>query len=918
MKRKHDDKPRSYERDPPIEYSKWRGQMMDRDATSEDILALFDRRGDRFDCSLLAIAVCRTCKLGNRVTTIVDTRFVELLDVCRRRVRGFDSYDLEYIASGCAKIEIHDASPLFTAIADAALRLIKTFKIRSLALLVVDFVTVRVKAARFFAAVAEEALAHLSELNAQLLARLAHAFSSPGIDASQLMKEIAGEACSRLDTFDDASLATLAQAYKTAGITAPLDAICEAARWRLREFSMRDLGRMLEASVATAGKDRLRDEITEEATTRLTTRSKTAASTEELAKGVKAFADQSTQAFRFLNAIAHQIESTLPDFEWRELVYVAFAYTSAGIEVRGVFEALKDAILTRKSLQRSDYPTFILANVAWAFAKARFDAPTVFDAVAGVAKPRLHAFHAQELSKIAWAFAMARVEARPVRPFLEALADAAVAQLWSFTPRDLATTAWALALARIDAPRFFEAAAVAAVPRLGSFTPQDLANTAAAFAQRGVEARSFLEVSFLEAIAGVVLSQVTSFDTTSLADVARAFATAGVVNSPVYAALVDSALSRLHEFDNRDLANMAWAAATARVAAPELFDAIGNQALVGGCSVQIMADAAWSLAVAEIKAPKLFKTMADAAPLLIETFDAGNLATTACAFARAKFATPRLFTTIANEARRQIDDFTPHELTAIAWAFATTGIGASQLFIAIDEAARSRLGDFDARELATTAWAFSASNVRAPRLFEAIAPITECRVNDLDARALADAAWAFACADWVDNNLFAKLASRAATKDLDDRSLAQFHAVSLHCQCEWPDLDLPLAKPALHAAYRRRVEANSQPSNLKGVVAAALKRRGWTHVLDHVMTEGLHLDIAQTESQRSVRVVTSNDCLVGTWIETGSTRLEARLVERLGWTTVRVPFYEWDELTCDLEQDIYLSAKGVTANPKLA
>ena len=67
-----------------------------------------------------------------------------------------------------------------------------------------------------------------------------------------------------------------------------------------------------------------------------------------------------------------------------------------------------------------------LANTAWAFATARVEARDLFNAIADAARSRLAEFSSQELANTTWAFATARVEARDL---FNAIADAAQSQL---------------------------------------------------------------------------------------------------------------------------------------------------------------------------------------------------------------------------------------------------------------------------------------------------------------------------------------------------------------------------------------------------------------------------------------------------------------------------------------------------------
>ena len=78
-------------------------------------------------------------------------------------------------------------------------------------------------------------------------------------------------------------------------------------------------------------------------------------------------------------------------------------------------------------------------------------------------------------------------------------------------------------------------------------------------------------------------------------------------------------------------------------------------------------------------------------------------------------------------------------------------------------------------------------------------------------------------------------------------------------------------------------------------------------------SEGLSLDMAQPDAKRAVEVdgpthfvknVVSTE-----QVENGRTRFKSRLLCRLGWDIVHVPFFEWDALKGSSKKDAYLKAK---------
>ena len=105
-----------------------------------------------------------------------------------------------------------------------------------------------------------------------------------------------------------------------------------------------------------------------------------------------------------------------------------------------------------------------------------------------------------------------------------------------------------------------------------------------------------------------------------------------------------------------------------------------------------------------------------------------------------------------------------------------------------------------------------------------------------------------------------------------------------------------------------------RPSKLQHDVSAALSRLGWTHDFEYITEEGLSLDMAQPASKHGVEVdgpshYVRDSSQSGALVENGATRFKTRLLEGFGWTIIRVPFYEWDNLKSEAEQDKYLASR---------
>jgi len=270
---------------------------------------------------------------------------------------------------------------------------------------------------------------------------------------------------------------------------------------------------------------------------------------------------------------------------------------------------------------------------------------------------------------------------------------------------------------------------------------------------------------------------------------------------------------------------------------------------------------------------------------------------------------------LANACSRRVEGFNSQELANTVWAFATADVKAPELFDTVASAALPRLGEFNSQGFANTVWAFATAGVKAPELFDAIAAAALPRLSELNSQHLAIMAWAFACAGCLVSDRIAALSDRVIElfSTFEAIDLSQLYQFWLFMSIEHPDVRQlePHLQERLRRAYTR---TTPRPSRLQRNVSAAMCQLGWTHDFEYVTEEGLSLDMAQPSVKHGVEVDGPSHYLrdvaeSGSFVENGATRLKTRLLERLGWTVTRVPFFEWGRLASEAEKRCYLEAK---------
>ena len=129
-------------------------------------------------------------------------------------------------------------------------------------------------------------------------------------------------------------------------------------------------------------------------------------------------------------------------------------------------------------------------------------------------------------------------------------------------------------------------------------------------------------------------------------------------------------------------------------------------------------------------------------------------------------------------------------------------------------------------------------------------------------------------------------------------------------QCHlWLSLERPAWGLQLPPGLVRRVEearrGASKSSNLHKQVSRALASLQVQHTNEHSVC-GLVVDIALLAEQTVLEVDGPCHFCRDSRRELGPTRSKQRLLQRLGWRVLRVPYFEWDALRGPEEQRKYL------------
>lgn len=350
----------------------------------------------------------------------------------------------------------------------------------------------------------------------------------------------------------------------------------------------------------------------------------------------------------------------------RELATIAHGVAKSG--TGSATSGLMTALAQSAERRLGDCNAQELANICWACAKAKHDAPQLFAAIAEEAKPRLREFKAQELSNTAWAYATAKHEAVAL---FDAMAEEATMRLREFNEQALSNTFWAYATAKHHAPRLFDAIAAEAMTRPSELTAQALSNVVWACATAKHAAPTLFD-----AVAKEAIPRLREFNAQALSNTIWAYATACHVDARLFTALARSAEWCVNDFNSQDLLNTAWAFAKVGQLDAKLFASLARSFIgrpLDDLTAPQIAKAAWGFAKADQLDGPLFTALARSAEQRLSDFSAQDLADIAWAFANAGQLDAKLFASLARSAEQLLDNFTDEALDNAEWAFARAG-----------------------------------------------------------------------------------------------------------------------------------------------------------------------------------------------------------------------------------------------------
>lgn len=398
---------------------------------------------------------------------------------------------------------------------------------------------------------------------------------------------------------------------------------------------------------------------------------------------------------------------------------------------------------------------------------------------------------------------------------------------------------------------------------------------------------------------------------------------------------------RLPEFEVRQLAVITWAYARLSHSAPKLFEGIARR--ISNEKTPLfpldVSNLAWAMAKQQVNDPDLLKVLGQNVTANIEQYSGQSLSNTLWAFATLEYYDVRLMDVAAIHVRKHLQDYSDQSIANIAWAYASLRHFSHPFMMDISQAARPRLSGLDSRFLSHLVYSFATFGLRDGILLSAVSKEVLRRLQEggsFPRDALVLLAWSLAVLRWYPQTMMTELRRHLAKiPDFSSQQLCQLFQVELALRLEAPqmgqvaggwELDSSAEEylESLWIAGHLRVQAKTcwerenllerrHVSAFQTDVSATLKHMGIHHKMEH-MEGDYSIDIALLMKEGALKVALEADGPTHFTSNQrsrplGATLLKARLLQKLGWGMVQVPYFHWMRLSNINRKEAYLWEK---------
>jgi len=446
----------------------------------------------------------------------------------------------------------------------------------------------------------------------------------------------------------------------------------------------------------------------------------------------------------------------------------------------------------------------------------------------------------------------------------------------------------------------------------GNSDVQPVANILHALAKLGIRNAPFLEL--VEEEPKWIFA---NGDPQAIANIAWACATLQY-NAPAFFQMLDKQAAHLvNEGNPQTIANTAWACATLQYKAPAFFQMLDKQAarLVNQGTPQNIANTAWACATLQYQAPAFFQMLDKQAAYLVNEGTPQNIANTAWACATLQCDAPFFFQMLNKQAAQLVNKGNPQDIAHMAWACATLQYDVPNLLFEIDSHSEKIVVSGTTQAISNTVLAFAELGYVPEALFGHLSSHLERFLKSADLQAISNVLWSIASLDIpheteiIFQALWEKVALRK-TSMLVDENLRQLAFAAVYARVSGRQLvvEIPtsLEKQMVESISKQREDTEGIREN---EFSSLLSKIGFEHerqVTPFGDTKGSFLAIDFACKERKIAIEYDGDhhflknlsmgqVTVGR--ETGRTVAKRRLLQKLGWKVVNIPYMDNIELS---------------------
>ena len=339
--------------------------------------------------------------------------------------------------------------------------------------------------------------------------------------------------------------------------------------------------------------------------------------------------------------------------------------------------------------------------------------------------------------------------------------------------------------------------------------------------------------------------------------------------------LMNEMAYQIKNFKAQEIANTLWSLATLGIKPIDLLIQEINYK-IKDFKAQEIANTLWSFATLNIK-PKIMNLLVQEIIYKIKDFNAQNIANTLWSLATLGIK-PKIMDLLVQEINYKIETFNAQNIANTLWALATLGIKPQVIDLLTNEI-KFKIEKFNAQEIANTLWSFATLNIK-PKIIELLIQEINYKIKDFTVQGITNTLWSFAVLD-IFNDTFLQLLKLVNIENM--KELIQIDYIYLYLKFEklYP----------IHLNHYMITDSKSSALHLDCAKHLKMLNISFENEkeINHII-----VDICIEQYKIVIEVNGPSHYIDHEMI--GSTVFKNRLLLKMGWHVLHVPYYIWNKL----------------------